>query len=62
MMKKNDLSDVARQMMNGVVQIQVEGSVEEDIQSVMYPSIKIQGVWLGSGRKGHVRRCRVWEV
>ncbi len=49
MIKKNDLSDVARQMMNGVVQIQVEGSVEEDIQSVMNPSIKMPGVWLGSG-------------
>jgi S1-C subfamily serine protease len=49
MIQKNDLSDVARQMMNGVVQIQVEGSVEEDIQPVMNPSIKIPGVWLGSG-------------
>ena len=47
--KKNNLSDVARQMMNGVVQIQVEGHIEEDTQSVMNPAIKIPGVWLGSG-------------
>ncbi|MFC1588910.1 S1C family serine protease [Pseudomonadota bacterium] len=45
----NNLSDVAREMMNGVVQIQVEGHIEEDIQSVMNPTIKIPGVWLGSG-------------
>lgn len=47
--KKNNLTDVAREMMNGVVQIQVEGYIEEDIQSVMNPAIKIPGVWLGSG-------------
>ena len=47
--KKNNLIDVAREMMNGVVQIQVEGYIEEDIQSVMNPTIKIPGVWLGSG-------------
>ena len=47
--KKNNLIDVAREMMNGVVQIQVEGYIEEDMQSVMNPAIKIPGVWLGSG-------------
>lgn len=47
--KKNNLTDVALKMMNGVVQIQVEGYIEEDIQSVMNPAIKIPGVWLGSG-------------
>ena len=46
---KNDLVDTARQMMGGVVQIHVEGYVEEDIQSVMNPSIRIPGVWSGSG-------------
>lgn len=35
--------------MNGVVQILVEGNIEEDTQSVMNPAIKIPGVWLGSG-------------
>ena len=47
--KKNNLPDVAREMMNGVVQIQVEGHIEEEKQSVMNPAIKIPGVWLGSG-------------
>jgi len=47
--KKNNLIDVAREMMNGVVQIQVEGHLEEDTQSVMNPAIKIPGVWMGSG-------------
>lgn len=47
--KKKNLTDVAREMMNGVVQIQVEGYIEEDMQSVMNPAIKIPGVWLGSG-------------
>lgn len=46
---KNDLVTIARQMMSGVVQIHVEGNVEEDIQSVMNPSIRIPGVWSGSG-------------
>ena len=35
--------------MSGVVQILVEGYIEEDIQSVLNPSIKIPGVWSGSG-------------
>lgn len=47
--KKNNLTDVALKMMNGVVQIQVEGYIEEDIQSIVNPAIKIPGVWLGSG-------------
>ncbi len=47
--KKNNFTDVARQMMAGVVQIHVEGNLEEDIQSVMNPSIKIPGAWAGSG-------------
>ena len=47
--RNNDLVDVARKMMDGVVQIHVEGLLEEDIQSVMNPAIKIPGVWSGSG-------------
>ena len=46
---KNSLSDVARNMMSGVVQIHVEGNMEEDIQSIMNPAIKIPGIWAGSG-------------
>ncbi|MEN2283382.1 trypsin-like peptidase domain-containing protein [Algoriphagus sp. SE2] len=46
---KHKLSDIARQMMSGVVQIHVEGYIEEDIQSVLNPSIKIPGTWSGSG-------------
>ncbi|WOJ95133.1 trypsin-like peptidase domain-containing protein [Congregibacter variabilis] len=46
---KKNLTDVARQMMSGVVQVHVEGQLEEDIQSVMNPSIKIPGQWSGSG-------------
>ena len=47
--RKKRLTDVARQMMSGVVQILVEGHIEEDIQSVMNPAIKIPGIWSGSG-------------
>jgi len=36
-------------MMNGVVQIHVEGNLEEDIQSVMNPAIRRTGTWSGSG-------------
>ncbi len=46
---KTDLTRVARQMMSGVVQIHVEGYIEEDIQSVMNPAIKRTGNWSGSG-------------
>jgi serine protease Do len=46
---KRKLTEIARQMMSGVVQIQVEGYIEEDIQSVLNPSIKIPGQWSGSG-------------
>ena len=46
---KHKLNDIARQMMSGVVQIHVEGYIEEDIQSVLNPSIKIPGMWAGSG-------------
>lgn len=46
---KRKLTDIARQMMSGVVQIQIEGYIEEDIQSVLNPSIKIPGQWSGSG-------------
>jgi len=46
---KSKLTDVARKMMSGVVQIHVEGHIEEDIQSVMNPAIKIPGMWSGSG-------------
>ena len=47
--RKNNLSGVARNMMSGVVQIHVEGYMEEDIQSIMNPAIKIPGMWSGSG-------------
>jgi len=47
--KKDNLSDIARDMMSGVVQIHVEGNIEEDVQSVMNPAIKIPGMWSGSG-------------
>lgn len=46
---KRNINDVARQMMSGVVQILVEGYLEEDIQSVLNPAIRIPGVWSGSG-------------
>ena len=36
-------------MMGGVVQIHVEGNLEEDIQSVMNPAIRRTGSWSGSG-------------
>lgn len=45
----NKLTDLARHMMGGVVRIHVEGYIEEDIQSVMNPSIKVSGTWSGSG-------------
>lgn len=35
--------------MGGVVQIHVEGNLEEDIQSVMNPAIRRTGSWSGSG-------------
>lgn len=46
---KRKLNEIARQMMSGVVQIHVEGYIEEDIQSILNPSIKIPGTWAGSG-------------
>ena len=46
---ENNLTEVARNMMSGVVQIHVEGNMEEDTQSVMNPAIKIPGTWAGSG-------------
>ena len=46
---KNKLTDVARRMMSGVVQIHVDGHIEEDIQSILNPAIKIPGIWSGSG-------------
>ncbi|MCP4075032.1 MAG: trypsin-like serine protease [Gammaproteobacteria bacterium] len=46
---KNNLSDVARQMMSGVVQIHVEGNIEEDVQTVLNPAINLPGNWSGSG-------------
>ena len=45
----NNNHDIARDMISGVVQIQVEGLIEEDIQSVMNPAIRIPGLWSGSG-------------
>lgn len=47
--RKKHLKLVARQMMSGVVQIHVEGYLEEDIQSVMNPAVKRTGNWSGSG-------------
>jgi len=47
--KQKQFAQVARQMMSGVVQIHIEGYLEESIQSVMNPSIKISGTWSGSG-------------
>jgi serine protease Do len=47
--RKHRLTDIARRMMSGVVQIHVEGHLEEDIRSVMDPSIRIPGQWSGSG-------------
>jgi serine protease Do len=47
--QQRKLADIARQMMSGVVQVHVEGHLEEDIQSVMNPSIRIPGFWSGSG-------------
>ncbi len=35
--------------MGGVVQIHVEGNLDEDSQSVMNPAIRIPGTWSGSG-------------
>lgn len=46
---KIKLAHSASRMMSGVVQILVEGYIEEDIQSILNPSIKIPGVWSGSG-------------
>ena len=46
---KNSFTEIARQMMAGVVQIHVEGNLDEDNQSVMNPAIKIPGAWSGSG-------------
>ncbi len=50
-MAKNhkNLKYVARQMMGGVVQIHIEGYLEEDFQSVMNPAVRKSGSWLGSG-------------
>ena len=46
---KKSLNNIAREMMSGVVQIHVEGYIEEDIQSVMNPAIRIPGIWPGLG-------------
>jgi serine protease Do len=46
---KNNFTEVARRMMAGVVQIHVEGNLDNDDQSVMNPAIKIPGAWSGSG-------------
>ena len=49
MSDNNSFSDIARKMMSGVVQIHVEGYMEENIQSILNPAIKIPSAWLGSG-------------
>jgi len=46
---QKNLKKVARQMMSGVVQIHVEGDLEDDIQSVMNPAFRRTGTWSGSG-------------
>jgi serine protease Do len=46
---KGNFTQLARKMMGGVVQIHVEGNLDDDIQSVMNPAIKIPGAWAGSG-------------
>lgn len=46
---KHNFTSIARKMMSGVVQVHVEGFMEENIQSVLNPAIKIPGSWLGSG-------------
>ena len=46
---KADFTEVARKMMAGVVQIHIEGNLDEDNRSVMNPAIKIPGNWSGSG-------------
>ena len=46
---KSNFTHLAQQIMGGVVQIHIEGNLEEDIQSVMNPAIKIPGSWSGSG-------------
>lgn len=47
--KESNFTQLARKMMGGVVQIHVEGNLDEDTQSVMNPAIKIPGTWSGSG-------------
>ena len=46
---KSDFTEVARKTMAGVVQIHVEGNLDENSQSVMNPAIRIPGSWSGSG-------------
>jgi S1-C subfamily serine protease len=46
---KADFTEVARKMMAGVVQIHIEGNLDEDNRSVMNPAIRIPGNWSGSG-------------
>jgi len=46
---KADITEVARKMMAGVVQIHIEGNLDADNQSVMNPAIRIPGNWSGSG-------------
>ncbi len=48
-MSENKLTNIAREMMSGVVQIHVEGFVEEDIQSLMNPAVRFPRIWSGSG-------------
>lgn len=47
--KNNNFKEIARRMISGVVQIHVEGWIEEDAQSILNPSIKLPGNWSGSG-------------
>ncbi|MBE9559599.1 MAG: trypsin-like peptidase domain-containing protein [Proteobacteria bacterium] len=49
MTKTKKIKQVARKMMSGVVQIHVEGNLDEDSRSVMNPAIRIPGAWSGSG-------------
>ena len=49
MTKTKKIKLVAQQMMSGVVQIHVEGNMDDELRSVMNPAILVPGSWSGSG-------------
>jgi S1-C subfamily serine protease len=49
MTKTKKIKLVAQQMMSGVVQIHVEGNLDDELRSVMNPAILVPGSWSGSG-------------